>query len=110
MPEVYIIATVRTPVGVGKPEKGALYPVAPVDLAALVLKEVLRRGGVESEQVDDVIMGCVTPIDDQGANIARLAALQAGFPYMYRLCKSTGCAARASRRSTSPLRRSWLGI
>jgi len=80
MPEVYIIATVRTPVGVGKPEKGALYPVAPVDLAALVLKEVLRRGGVESEQVDDVIMGCVTPIDDQGANIARLAALQAGFP------------------------------
>ena len=80
MPEVYIIAAVRTPVGVGKPEKGALYPVVPVDLAALVLKEVLRRGGVDSEQVDDVIMGCVTPIDDQGANIARLAALQAGFP------------------------------
>jgi acetyl-CoA acyltransferase len=80
MPEVYIIAAVRTPVGVGKPERGALYPVAPVDLAALVLKEVLQRGGIESEQVEDVIMGCVTPIGEQGANIARLASLQAGFP------------------------------
>jgi len=80
MPEVYVIAAVRTPIGVGKPEKGALYPVTPVDLAALVLKEVVRRGGIENEQVDDVIMGCVTPIGEQGANIARLATLQAGFP------------------------------
>jgi len=80
MPEVYIIAAVRTPIGVGKPEKGALYPVAPVELAALVLKEVVRRGGIENEQVDDVIMGCVTPIGEQGANIARLAVFQAGFP------------------------------
>ena len=80
MPEVYIIAAVRTPIGVGKPEKGALYPVLPVDLAALVLKEVVRRGGIENEQVDDVIMGCVTPVGEQGANIARLAVLQAGFP------------------------------
>ena len=80
MPEVYIIAAVRTPVGVGKPEKGSLYPIAPVDLAALVLKEVVLRGGIENEQVDDVIMGCVTPIGEQGANIARLATLQAGFP------------------------------
>ncbi len=80
MPEAYIIAAVRTPVGVGKPEKGALYPIAPVDLAALVLEEVVRRGGIEKEQVDDVIMGCVSPIGEQGANIARLATLQAGFP------------------------------
>jgi acetyl-CoA acyltransferase len=80
MPEAYIVAAVRTPVGVGKPERGALYPVAPVDLASLVLKEVLRRGGIESELVEDVIMGCVTPMGDQGANIARLAALQSGFP------------------------------
>jgi acetyl-CoA acyltransferase len=80
MPEVYIIAAVRAPVGVGKPKRGALYPIAPVDLAALVLKEVLQRGGIASEQVEDVIMGCVTPIGEQGANIARLASLQAGFP------------------------------
>jgi acetyl-CoA acyltransferase len=80
MPEAYIIAAVRTPVGVGKPDRGALYPIAPVDLAVHVLNEALRRGGIESEQVEDVIMGCVTPRGEQGANIARLAALQAGFP------------------------------
>jgi acetyl-CoA acyltransferase len=80
MPEVYIIAAVRTPIGVGRPEKGALHPILPVDLAALVLKEVVQRGGIRNDQVDDVIMGCVTPVGEQGANIARLAVLQAGFP------------------------------
>ena len=45
MPEVYLIAAVRTPIGVGKPQTGALFPVAPVDLAAHVLAEVIRRGG-----------------------------------------------------------------
>ena len=80
MSEVYLIAAVRTPVGMGKPQSGALYPVAPVDLAAHVLTEVMRRGGVEKPQVEDVILGCVTPIGDQGANIARLSALKAGFP------------------------------
>jgi acetyl-CoA acyltransferase len=80
MSEVYIIAAVRTPIGVGKPQAGALFPVAPVDLAALVLCEAIRRGGVEPAQVEDVILGCVTPVDDQGANIARLAVLQAGIP------------------------------
>ncbi len=80
MSEVYIIAAVRTPVGIGKPEKGDLYPIAPVDLAALVLREVVQRVGIEPELLDDVILGCVTPIGDQGANIARLASLQAGFP------------------------------
>ncbi len=80
MSEVYIIAAVRTPIGIGKPQTGALFPVAPVDLATLVLCEAARRGGVEPAQVEDVILGCVTPVDDQGANIARLAVLQAGFP------------------------------
>jgi acetyl-CoA acyltransferase len=80
MPEVYLIAAVRTPIGVGKPQTGALYPVAPVDLAAHVLKEVTRRAGVEPGLVEDIIMGCVTPVGDQGANIARLAALKAGIP------------------------------
>lgn len=81
MSEVYIIAAVRTPIGVGKPQAGALFLVAPLDLAALVLCEASRRGGVEPAQVEDIILGCVTPVDDQGANIARLAVLQAGFPF-----------------------------
>ena len=76
----FIVSAVRTPIGVGKPRKGALYPIAPVDLAAQVLKEALLRAGVQPGEVEDVIMGCVTPIGDQGANIGRLAALKAGFP------------------------------
>ena len=78
--EVYIIRALRTPIGVGRPEKGWLYPIAPVDLAALVLKAVLVDTGLEANAIEDVILGCVTPIGDQGANIARLASLQAGFP------------------------------
>jgi acetyl-CoA acetyltransferase family protein len=80
MPEVYIIAAVRTPIGSGKPETGALFPLAPVDLVAHVLHEAVRRADADPAQVEDVILGCVTPVDDQGANIARLAALKAGFP------------------------------
>jgi acetyl-CoA acyltransferase len=77
----YIVAAVRSPIGIGKADKGALAPVAPVDLAAHVLNAALDRAGVEAGHVEDVILGCVTPIRDQGANIARLSLLQAGFPY-----------------------------
>jgi acetyl-CoA acyltransferase len=79
MSEVYIISAVRTPIGMGKPS-GALAPIAPVDLAAMVLKEAVKRAGVEAGRIEDVIWGCVTPVGDQGANLARLAVLKAGFP------------------------------
>ena len=78
--EVYIIRALRTPIGVGRPEKGWLHPIAPVDLVARVLKAVLDDTGLDANAIEDVILGCVTPIGDQGANIARLASLQAGFP------------------------------
>lgn len=79
MSEAFIIAAVRTPTGVGKPT-GALAPLAPVDLTAQVLQEVVCRGEIEPGQVDDVVWGCVTPVGDQGANLARLGVLKAGFP------------------------------
>ncbi|MGW8144375.1 MAG: thiolase family protein [Anaerolineales bacterium] len=79
MQEAYILAAVRTPIGVGKPG-GALADFAPVDLSAAVLSAAVEQVGVEPGQVDDVIWGCVTPIGDQGANIARLSVLKAGFP------------------------------
>lgn len=79
MSEAFIITAVRTPVGIGKPG-GNLEPVAPVDLTALVLNELLQRAGVDPAWAEDVIWGCVTPIGDQGANLARLATLKAGFP------------------------------
>lgn len=78
--EVFIISAVRTAIGVGKPGKGALAPVAPVDLGAQVLKAAVQRAGVAAGRVEDVVFGCVTPIGDQGANLTRLAALKAGFP------------------------------
>jgi acetyl-CoA acyltransferase len=77
--EAFIIAAVRTPIGVGK-AKGILAPVAPVDLAAGVLQEVVRRASLDAGRIEDVIWGCVTPVGDQGANLARLAVLKAGFP------------------------------
>ena len=80
MAEVYLIEALRSPIGVGKPEVGALHSLLPVDLAARVLRAVVERAGVDPSAVDDVILGCVTPMSDQGANIARLAALKADFP------------------------------
>lgn len=80
MAEVYIIDAVRTPIGIGKPDSGDLYSIAPMDLAALVLNELLSRAELDPEIVEDVILGCVSPVGDQGANIARLAVLKAGFP------------------------------
>ena len=79
MSEVYIISAVRTPVGVGKPT-GSLYPVSPINLTASILQAVVERAGIEPARVDDVVWGCVTPLGDQGANLARLAVLKAGFP------------------------------
>ena len=79
MSEVYILSAVRTPVGVGKPG-GALNPVTPINLTAHVLQAAVERAGIELVRVEDVVWGCVTPLGDQGANLARLAVLKAGFP------------------------------
>jgi acetyl-CoA acetyltransferase family protein len=79
MSEVFIISAVRTPIGVGKPG-GALQPLAPVDLVALVLNEAVCRARVDPGRVEDVVWGCATPIGDQGANLGRLGVLKGGFP------------------------------
>jgi acetyl-CoA acyltransferase len=79
MSEAFIISAVRTPIGSGKPT-GSLVSLSPVDLTAMVLKEAVRQAMIDPAQVEDVVWGCVTPIGDQGANLARLAVLKAGFP------------------------------
>jgi acetyl-CoA acyltransferase len=79
MSEVYILSAVRSPVGVGKPG-GALFPMTPINLTAMILQEAVQRAGVQQAWVEDIILGCVTPVDEQGANLARLATLKAGFP------------------------------
>ncbi len=95
--DVFIVSAVRTALGVGK-AGGALYDFLPVDLAALVMREAVRRAGVDMARIQDVLWGCVTPVGDQGANLARLAALKAGFPVevpaitMNRMCSSSQSA------------------
>ena len=76
MPEAYIFDAIRTPRGKGK-ASGSLYEVTPIDLVASLMKELEQRHDLDTSQVDDVILGCVTPIGDQGADIARTAALYA---------------------------------
>jgi acetyl-CoA acyltransferase len=78
MREAVIVDVVRTPSGRGKPG-GALSEVHPVDLAASVLTGLLERNGLESRQIDDVLMGCVSQIGDQAMNIGRQSVLAAGF-------------------------------
>ena len=73
-----LVDVVRTPVGRGKPG-GALSGVHPVDLAAGALGAILERNGLESRQIDDVLLGCVSQVGDQSSNIARQAVLAAGF-------------------------------
>ncbi|MBK9091995.1 MAG: thiolase family protein [Anaerolineae bacterium] len=77
MRDVYIVSAVRTPVG---RKNGALSGLHPVAVASLPLQEVVRRVDLDPAAVEDVVMGCVTPIGEQGANIGRLAVLNAGWP------------------------------
>ena len=81
--DVFIVSAVRTAMGVGKPG-GALHEFHPVDLSAMVMSEAVNRAGVEMDRIEDVIWGCVTAVGDQGANMARLAVLKAGFPVLFR--------------------------
>ncbi|MGZ4626092.1 MAG: thiolase family protein [Kineosporiaceae bacterium] len=78
--DAVIVAAVRSPVGVGKPVKGALSGLHPVDLSAHVLRALVERAGVEPGLVDDVIWGCVSQVGEQSVNVGRNAALAAGFP------------------------------
>lgn len=74
--EAYIFEAIRTPRGRGK-QNGALHEVPPIELLATLMREMQQRHDLDTSQVDDVVLGCVTPIGDQGADIARTAVLYA---------------------------------
>lgn len=76
--QAYIYDAVRTPRGRGK-ANGALHTLSPLELGATVLRAVPQRGGFAPQSLDEVIFGCVEAVDDQGANLARSAALAAGY-------------------------------
>ena len=78
--EALVFDGVRTPRGKGK-SNGSLHATKPVDLVVGLMHELLaRHGSLDPNRIDDVVLGCVTPIGDQGADIAKTAAIKAGLP------------------------------
>ena len=77
MSHAYIFDAIRTPRGKGR--NGSLQQVKPITLLANLLSALQERNQFESQNVDDIVMGCVTPIGDQGADIAKTAAILAGW-------------------------------
>lgn len=80
MSEAFVFDAVRTPRGKGKKD-GSLHEVKPIDLLAGVLTQLQQRNGFDTGAVDDVVMGVVSPIGEQGSVIAKVAALKAGWDW-----------------------------
>ena len=79
MSEAWIIDACRTPRGVGKVGKGALADIHPQQLGATVLRAIVARSGIDTADVDDVVFGCSMQTGTQAGDLARMAALDAGF-------------------------------
>ena len=80
VPQAFVYDAIRTPRGKGK-KNGSLHEVKPVDLVVGLLDEIKERNpGLDPHRVDDVVLGVVTPIGDQGGDIAKTAVLAAGYP------------------------------
>jgi len=80
MTEAFVYDAIRTPRGKGKKD-GRLFEVKPVNLLTGVLTELQRRNDFDTSKVDDVVMGVVSPVGEQGAVIAKVAALKAGWDF-----------------------------
>ena len=78
MADAFVFDHVRTPRGRGRPD-GALHEVPAIGLATQVLQAVRERSGLDTAAVDDVVLGCVSPVGEQGSCIGRVAALNAGY-------------------------------
>ncbi|RLT41269.1 MAG: acetyl-CoA C-acyltransferase [Chloroflexi bacterium] len=92
LPSVYIVAALRTPIG---RHGGALSSLRPDDLAALVIRSLVERTGVEPASIEDVLLGCANQAGEDNRNVARMALLLAGLPQevagatLNRLCGSS---------------------
>jgi acetyl-CoA C-acetyltransferase len=78
MAEAYIYDAVRTPRGKGRKD-GKLHEITPIQLATQVLEAIRDRNAIDTADVDDVVLGCVSPVAEQGADIARVAVLNADY-------------------------------
>ncbi|WP_375206163.1 acetyl-CoA C-acetyltransferase [Hyphococcus sp.] len=79
MTEAYIYDAVRTPRGKGKAD-GSLHEITPVGLATQVLEAIRDRNEIDAGEIEDVALGCVSPVGEQGAVVTRTAVLNAGYP------------------------------
>ncbi len=102
MPDAVVISAVRTPIGA---HGGALSPVRPDDLAALVIAEAVAQAGIEPGEVEEVYFGCANQAGEDNRNVARMATLLAGLPVevasvtFNRLCASGLQAVNAAARA-----------
>ncbi|MFZ6639868.1 acetyl-CoA C-acetyltransferase [Undibacterium sp. TC4M20W] len=80
MTEAYLFDAPRTPRGKGKKD-GSLHSVKPISLLSGLMQDMQQRLSLDTALIDDVVLGCVTPIGDQGADIAKTAALAAGWDW-----------------------------
>lgn len=78
MTEAYIYDAIRTPRGRGRKD-GSLHEITPIQLATQQLEAIRDRNDLDTANVDDIIMGCVAPVGEQGSNVARVAAINAGY-------------------------------
>ena len=78
MTDCYIYDAIRTPRGKGK-KNGTLHEVTALELSTQVLNNIKERNNLDTSDVDDVVLGCVAPVGEQGANIARSAVLNSDF-------------------------------
>jgi acetyl-CoA acetyltransferase len=80
MSEAFVYDAIRTPRGKGKKD-GSLHEVKPVNLLAGLLTELQRRNDFDTAQVDDMVMGIVSPVGEQGSVLPKVAALKAGWDF-----------------------------
>ncbi|MEL7310056.1 MAG: acetyl-CoA C-acetyltransferase [Pseudomonadota bacterium] len=78
MADAFVYDHVRTPRGRGK-ASGSLHPITPVELTSQMLASLRDRNELDTSYLDDVVLGCVSPVGEQGANIARVSVLTAGY-------------------------------
>lgn len=80
MSDAFVFDAIRTPRGKGKKD-GSLHSIKPIDLLSGLMRELQGRYALDTAQIDDVVIGCVTPVGDQGACIAKTAALAANWDW-----------------------------
>ena len=78
MNDAYIYDAIRTPRGIGK-RSGSLHQISPIKLASKTLRKIKDRNSLKTSFLDDVVLGCVHPVFEQGSDIARIAVLDADY-------------------------------